>query len=120
MEQLTRPGLLLRLEGLAAFALGAGLYWQRGESWLLFVLLFFTPDFSFLGYLAGTRVGAVVYNTVHTYALPAALGAAGLLGNNNLAVALALIWAAHIGLDRVLGFGLKYPSAFKDTHLARV
>jgi hypothetical protein len=26
----------------------------------------------------------------------------------------------HIGMDRALGFGLKYETDFKDTHLGRV
>ncbi|HYI15926.1 MAG TPA: DUF4260 family protein, partial [Thermomicrobiales bacterium] len=56
----------------------------------------------------------------HTYILPVILGAAGLLGDSDLTTSLALIWAAHIGMDRSIGYGLKYPGAFKDTHLSRV
>jgi hypothetical protein len=35
-------------------------------------------------------------------------------------VAVALIWFAHISMDRTVGYGLKYPTSFKDTHLERV
>jgi hypothetical protein len=96
------------------------LYAYTGGNWLLFAVLILAPDLSALGYLAGTVVGSYVYNAFHTYLLPAILALYGLLGSNPLALQLALIWFAHIGGDRLLGFGLKYPTAFKDTHLNRV
>ena len=49
-----------------------------------------------------------------------ALGAAGVLADSGLPVQLALIWLGHIGMDHALGYGLKYPTAFGDTHLQRV
>lgn len=76
--------------------------------------------FAEVGYLAGTRAGALSYNVAHTLVVPIALGVAGVLGDFDRAVQLALIWLAHIGADRLLGYGLKYPSSFKDTHLQRV
>ena len=114
------PGMLLRLEGLAAFAVSVLLYARHDASWLLFGVLALAPDLSTLGFLGGPRAGTIAYNVAHTYALPAIFAAAGLLGDNDLAISLALIWAAHIGLDRAIGYGLKYPGAFKDTHLSRV
>lgn len=115
-----RPNVLLRIEGVLV-AIGAlAIYGRLDGNWLLFAALILTPDVSMLGYLAGTRVGAAVYNLVHTYALPVALGGYGFLTTHALAVHVALIWLAHIGIDRMLGFGLKYPSGFKDTHLQRV
>ena len=116
----TRPGVLLRIEGAVLLALSVLLYWLNGGSWVLFGLLFLAPDVSMLGYVVGTRVGAVVYNVFHTYALPAALAGYGLVGGSTVAVSAALIWFAHIGMDRMLGYGLKYPSGFKDTHLGRL
>jgi hypothetical protein len=114
------PGRLLRLEGAVLLALSGVLYWiGPGELWL-FALLFFAPDLSMLGYLGRNRVGAAAYNAVHSYPLPAALVAYGVLAGAPLAVSLALIWTAHIGLDRLIGYGLKYPTAFKDTHLGRL
>lgn len=117
---LTKPGTLLRAEGLTIFLLALWAYASSEGSWLLFVLLVLAPDLSILGYLAGARVGAAAYNLVHTYVGPAVLGMVGLLGNAPLAVHLSLIWAAHIGADRVLGYGLKYPTAFRDTHLQKI
>lgn len=96
------------------------LYFHAGYGWLALVLLFLAPDLSMLGYLAGPRLGALTYDVVHTYALPVALGLVGVLGDVGLASQLALIWLAHIGLDRLFGYGLKYPTGFKDTHLQRV
>jgi len=114
------PGILLRLEGLFVAVGVLALYSRLDGNWLLFLLLILGPDVSMLGYLAGTRVGAAVYNLVHTYALPIVLGGFGFLATHALAVHVALIWLAHIGIDRMLGFGLKYPTGFKDNHLNRV
>ena len=114
------PGSLLRLEGLAVAGAALVLYVHGDYGWLALVLLALAPDLSFLGYLAGPRVGALAYDVVHAYVGPVALGVAGVLGDSGLAVQLALIWLAHIGADRLLGYGLKYPTAFTDTHLQRV
>jgi hypothetical protein len=114
------PRSLLRLEGLVVLAGSLTLYFERDYGWLLFVVLLLAPDLSILGYLAGPAVGALSYDLVHTYALPVALGIAGVLGDSSIAIQLALIWTAHIGMDRMLGYGLKYPTEFKGTHLQRV
>ena len=114
---LTRPTVLLRLEAAGTLALAAGLYGTHGGSWALFALLLLAPDLSALGYLAGPAAGAAWYNAAHTYLVPAAMGAVGLgTGHAQLSL-LALIWTAHIGLDRLLGYGLKYPDGFSRTHL---
>lgn len=117
---LTRPGVLLRIEGGVLLAISALFYWVNGGSWVLFALLILAPDVSMLGYLLGAKVGAATYNSVHTYALPASLAAFGVLAGSPLAVSLALVWFAHIGMDRLVGYGLKYASGFKYTHLGRV
>jgi hypothetical protein len=114
------PAVLLRLEGLVVLIGGVVAYLDADYSFLVLALLFFTPDVSFLGYLEGPRAGAVVYNVVHTYIGPIVLGVIGLVADVGVAVQIALIWLAHIGMDRALGFGLKYPTAFEDTHLQRV
>lgn len=117
---LARPAALLRAEGMTTLVGSALLYWLHGGNWWLFLLLLLAPDASMLGYLAGPRFGAAAYNAFHSYPLPAVLAAFGLLGGFPLALAVALVWFAHIGMDRAVGYGLKYPSAFKDTHLGRV
>jgi len=95
------------------------IYGIEGYRWWLFAALFLVPDVSMLGYLADVKLGAALYNFAHTETVPPALALAGLLWRPGL-LAVALVWLAHIGLDRMLGFGLKYPTRFNDTHLARV
>ncbi|MBI1201443.1 MAG: DUF4260 family protein [Rhodopseudomonas sp.] len=114
------PRILLRAEGVAVFALSLLLYAKLGPSWWLLVVLFLSPDLSFLGYLAGPRIGALVYNAAHTLVGPLALAIAGLLLPAFILVVLALIWTAHIGFDRMLGYGLKYGTGFGFTHLGRI
>jgi hypothetical protein len=114
------PRLLLRFEGTVVFAAATALYFHEDNAWWLYVILALAPDLSMVGYAAGNRVGALAYNAVHTYALPVALAAAGVVAGANGLVAVCLIWIAHIGADRALGYGLKYPTDFKDTHLQRV
>jgi hypothetical protein len=114
------PRLLLRIEGAAIFATAVAVYVHEGYAWWLLPLLALAPDLSMAGYLAGPRAGALAYDAAHTLTPPLALGVVGVLGDSDLAVQLALIWLAHIGADRALGYGLKYPTAFKDTHLQRV
>lgn len=109
------PRRWLRLEGLAVLALALLVYQRGGHSWLLLAALFLAPDLSFAAYLAGPRVGALGYNVAHSYVGPALAAALALLTGRPPVV--ACIWAAHIGFDRALGYGLKYPSGFADTHL---
>ena len=97
------------------------LYFHEGyEWWLLLVLVLATRLCAMLGYTAGPRAGATAYDLVHTYVLPVLLAAAGVIWDSDTALKLALIWLTHIGVDRAVGYGLKYPSGFKDTHLQRV
>jgi hypothetical protein len=111
---LAAPRLILRAEGLAA-ALATFVYVRLGGGWLLFVLLILAPDLSITGYLLGPKVGALMYNAIHTYVGPEILAVAGLVLASH-----AAFLVAHIGADRLLGFGLKYPAEFRDTHLSRV
>ena len=114
------PGRLLRLEGLAVAAGALVLYFDAGYGWLALLLLALAPDLSALGYVAGPRVGALTYDLAHTYAWPVALGVGGVLAESGTTTQLARIWLAHIGVDRLVGYGLKYPTGFRDTHLQRV
>ena len=114
------PRRLLHLEGLAVAVGSLVLYFDAGYGWLLLVVLLLAPDLSMLGYLGGPRLGSLTYDVVHTYVGPVALGVIGVVGGYETAVQVALIWSAHIGVDRLLGYGLKYPTSFKDTHLQRV
>lgn len=111
------PRPVLRAEGLAVFAGATAAYVALGAPLWLFLLLALAPDLSMLGYLAGPRVGSATYNAAHTYVGPLVLAAAGVSTGLPLATAVALVWAAHVGMDRGVGYGLKYATGFGDTHL---
>jgi hypothetical protein len=91
-----------------------------GDTWWIYAVLFLAPDLSFAGYLAGPRVGALVYNAAHSYMAPMALMVGGILFWPPPASSIAMIWLAHIGFDRALGYGLKYSAGFSFTHLGRI
>jgi hypothetical protein len=112
--------ILLRLEGLTLFAGMVLLYAVWGGSWWIFALLFLAPDLSFIAYLLDARTGAIVYNAAHSYMLPAALMTLGFALPDTLTLSIAMIWLAHIGIDRALGYGLKYEAGFGFTHLGRI
>jgi Domain of unknown function (DUF4260) len=117
---LTRPSLLLHIEEAVLLILTLFAYQHLHASWLLFSILFLTPDLFMLGYLVNTRLGAAIYNLAHTLTLPIALLLASYIQHWHLAAELALIWIAHIAFDRLLGYGLKYPTHFKDTYLQHI
>jgi Domain of unknown function (DUF4260) len=111
------PRILLRLEAVAAAAAAVAAYAHLGGDWAMFAALFLVPDLSMLGYLVNPRVGATAYNTAHTYLLGAALAGVGLWLCSHGLLLVATISCAHVGFDRALGYGLKYATAFGDTHL---
>jgi hypothetical protein len=108
------------MEGAVVFGLALFLYWRIDGNWLLFIVLLLVPDVGMLGYVRNTRLGAATYNLFHTSVAPLLVGGAGVLTGSQLLLSAALIWLAHIGMDRALGYGLKYPTTFKDTHLGHV
>lgn len=111
---------LLRLEGAVVLGVALAAYAQFGAGWGVFALWLLAPDLSLLGYLAGPRTGAALYNAAHSYVGPVLLLALGVLAAMPWAVAGSLIWLAHIGMDHALGYGLKYASGFAVTHLGRI
>ena len=112
--------VLLAMEGAALSGVAIFAYSRFGGGWALFAALFFAPDLSMLFYLGGPRLGAVVYNCLHVTFVPLVLAVLGFISGRPLLLQIALIQIAHIGFDRALGFGLKYPTGFRDTHLGRV
>lgn len=113
------PRVILRLEALAALAVSLVAYAHLGGSWATFAMLFLVPDLAFLGYLAGPRVGAVAYNTTHSWLGPALLTLFG--ATTGLAVLpFVAVWSAHLGFDRALGYGLKHDASFTRTHLGTI
>jgi hypothetical protein len=111
---------VLRAEGLALMVVAVVLYARSGFSWGLFAALFLSPDLSFAAYGLGPKWGAAAYNFAHSTLAPLALGIISLAVPFPQGEALALIFLAHVGFDRALGYGLKYASSFGDTHLGRI
>lgn len=111
---------VLRLEGLALFIGMTLLYYVWDGDWWVYAALFFIPDLSFAGYLSGPRFGAMIYNAAHSYLAPMAMMTSGFATASPLILSVAMIWLAHIGFDRALGYGLKYAAGFASTHLGRI
>jgi hypothetical protein len=116
----TQTIILERLEGLALLAASITVYAITAPNWILFAALLLSPDLAMLSYLRGPHIGAIIYNLAHLKILPLALGSVGLLTNNTLELQLALIWFAHIGMDRAAGYGLKLETGFSDTTLGKM
>lgn len=111
---------ILRIESAAIAALAIAVYLSAGGPPLLLIPALLAPDLSMLGYLAGPRVGAVTYNLVHNWALAVAFVFVALIGHQLWPLLVAAVLAAHVGFDRALGYGLKLPTSFQDTHLGRI
>jgi hypothetical protein len=110
----------LRSEGLAGLALGWFAWQSFGGDLLLFIPFWLAPDVSMVGYLRGPHLGAITYNLVHNWLVGGlVLGAGWFLAVPWLGLAGAAL-VAHTGGDRLLGYGLKYPTSFQDTHLGRI
>lgn len=120
VEPPTSTATVLRLEGAAILVASLLAYRTLGGPWLWFAILFLAPDLSMVGYLRSPRLGARFYNLVHNYVAPTFVGVIWFFTGEPWTLRVAAIWTAHIGLDRMLGFGLKDPTAFKDTHLQRI
>ena len=118
--KISSPKALLHIEGLAVLAAACILYRELGASWFWFGVLFLAPDLSMLGYVLGKKIGARAYNAGHTYAAPFLLWLVVYFAHQPALFPVCVIWVAHIGFDRLIGFGLKYETGFKDTHLAKV
>ncbi|MFN3324131.1 MAG: DUF4260 domain-containing protein [Bryobacteraceae bacterium] len=114
---LTNPRVLLLVEGAAVLAVSVLLYSRLQGEWRRFALLFFVPDLSMLGYAVNSRFGAAAYNAVYSMVAPLALSAWARAAGHDTWLPLLLIWVAHLGFDRMLGFGLKFPNGFRRTHL---
>ena len=120
-DRMSSVVLLQRLEGFAAAAASALLYARTGASWWLFAALWLVPDLSMLGYLSKPCTGARLYNAFHNYFAPIVLALGAVLFRmQGLWLPIALIWINHIGIDRMLGYGLKYGDGFGYTHLGRL
>ncbi len=111
---------LLRIEGLAILILSIYAYSYLEFSWVSFFVFFLVPDISFIGYLISSKVGAIFYNITHSLIGAALCLGLGVAGEKEIMLIAGVIWFAHIGFDRALGYGLKYNKGFSYTHLGRI
>jgi hypothetical protein len=114
------PGVVLRLEDLGVLVCSTLAYAMLDAGWLMFVVLFLVPDGFMLGYVWNQKIGSIIYNIGHSYVTPLLLASFGYAIAMPKLYPIALIWVAHIGFDRLIGYGLKYAEGFKSTHLGRV
>jgi multisubunit Na+/H+ antiporter MnhB subunit len=112
--------LQLKAEELLMFIATLIIFPFLGYSWWWFAALILTPDVGMIGYLANTKVGAITYNLTHHKAIAVIVGLAGYYFNNNELQLAGLIMFSHSSLDRILGYGLKHPDNFKNTHLGKI
>ncbi len=118
--KMSMPGIMLRVEGIALLVSSVAIYGWLGYSWWWFIGLFMLPDIALVVYLVDKETGRAVYNLLHTITLPLLLVVAGALIGGAVLIQAGLIWLAHIGMDRTIGYGLKYVGELKETHLQRV
>ncbi|HEX8305869.1 MAG TPA: DUF4260 domain-containing protein [Jatrophihabitans sp.] len=115
------PLRILRSEGVVLLAAALAAYFAGlDQPWWLVPVLLFVPDVFMVGYAKSSTAGARLYNFAHSYPAPAVLGVLAFVADQPLWQGVALVWLAHIGMDRALGYGLKYETDFKDTHLGRI
>jgi len=110
----------LRAEGAAAFAGGITAWLLLGGAPIWLIVLILVPDLAIAGYVRGPHVGAVVYNVVHNWATAGIFLGLGFAITVPGLVLAGVLLIAHVGMDRALGYGLKYPTSFQDTHLGRI
>lgn len=108
---------LLKLEEAGLFLLGLYLFSQLPYAWWVFPALLLSPDIGMLGYAINTTAGALTYNLLHHKGIAVLLYIAGNYWQVDLLMLAGAIMLAHAGMDRIFGYGLKYPDAFKHTHL---
>lgn len=114
------PAWFQRLEnGLLAVLAGVA-FVELGHRWWWLLALFLVFDLSMVGYAVDPRVGAWAYNAVHNFAPPAALGIYGVAADARWATFVGLLWAFHVAVDRLLGYGLKFTDRFTHTHLGDI
>ena len=114
------PRIILRGEGGVLLVAALATFVATGQRWWLVPALLLVPDVFMAGYARSSRLGARLYNLAHSYPLPALVGALALWQDTRLLQAVAVLWFAHIGMDRLLGYGLKHDDSFTHTHLGMI
>jgi hypothetical protein len=111
---------IIKLEELGLFILGIYLFTQIGYIWWWFLVLILVPDLSMIGYAFGNKTGALCYNIAHHRGIAVVLYLFGIYFSNATMQLLGVILFSHSAMDRMLGYGLKYQTGFKYTHLGEI
>jgi hypothetical protein len=111
---------LLKTEELAEALLALAVFARLPYAWWVLPAAFLLPDLSMVGYLAGPRVGAACYNFAHHKAVAVSLGMAGWWLDQPALELAGTVLFFHSAVDRLLGYGLKYATGFRYTHLGHV
>jgi hypothetical protein len=119
-KSMSKTRIFLVLESVVIFLGSFLIYLLLGGNWIIFLVLLFSPDIFMVGYLKNSRIGSIIYNIGNVYAWAIVSIIIGILIDFNLLILFSLIWMAHIIMDRAMGYGLKYPSDFEDTHMQRI
>lgn len=109
--------ITLKIEELAQFILGIVLFSLLDYAWWWFLVLILTPDIGAIGYLINAKIGAFTYNLFHNKAIAITLGICGFYLDISVLILIGVILFSHAALDRIFGYGLKYPDSFKNTHV---
>jgi len=110
----------LKIEELAQFVFGIFLFSRLSFEWWWFPLLILTPDIGMIGYLFNTKTGAWIYNLFHHKGVGVFLMLIGFYFKNETLSLIGIILFSHSSLDRIFGYGLKYPDSFHKTHLGEI
>ena len=111
---------VLKLEEVFMFGLSVFLFSRLDYEWWWYPVLILAPDLSMVGYLMNPRVGSITYNFIHHKALGIGIFVLGVILANQLLQLTGLILFGHSSMDRSLGYGLKYPDSFQNTHLGMI
>jgi len=111
---------IIKLEELGLFLFGIYLFSQLNYAWWWFPVLLFIPDFSMIGYLFGSKSGAFLYNLFHHRGIAIVVYLLGINLSNDLIQLAGIILFVHVAMDRMMGYGLKYETGFKFTHLGEI
>jgi hypothetical protein len=111
---------IIALEEVAMLVLSVVLFNKLSFAWWWYLALILAPDLCMLGYAVNTRVGAIAYNLFHHKAVAIVVYIAGLFLKNEIVQMIGLILFGHSSMDRMLGYGLKYPDSFQNTHLGLI
>jgi hypothetical protein len=119
-NSMSKTRIFLVLESVVIFLGSLLIYLFLSGNWIIFLVLLFSPDIFMVGYIKNSRIGSINYNIGHVYAWSVLLILIGILIGLDILILLSLICIAHISIDRAMGYGLKYPSDFKDTHMQKI